>query len=167
MKKLFLFVFMFLVLVSAAGIYTMTRYNIENLIVCSTNEKASYIPAFACETYLYHFRGHGTDLAFMKKRTGLNFLVNVEDPLKRRRLFEFFIGKGMDVNAVSNIDGLTPLHAAILLNDHELVHFLLKNGANKLVRERTNGLTPLEFLGQMDAQFPGIDRSRLRQALEQ
>ena len=167
MKKLFLFVLISFMLLFAAGVFTLTRNNIEDIIVCSSNESASYIPSLMCEQYLLNFRGQVADIDYLKQRTGLNFLANIENPQKRSRLFGFFLAKGMDVNAINNIDGLTPLHAAILLNDAKLADFLLQHGADKTIRDRTNNLTPLAFLEQMDRQLPGVDRSRLRQVLTQ
>jgi len=143
----------------------MTQNNIEELIVCATDDKASYIPAIVCETYLLNYRGHGADLQYLKTRTGLNFLTNIEDVSIRNQLFKFFIGRGMNINAVSPVDGLTPLHAAVLLNDSELARFLIKQGANPRVREKNSALTPLEYLDLMNAQYPGINRDKTRQAL--
>lgn len=166
MKKLLFILLLALLTTAGIGIYSMTRYNIEALIVCASNEKASYLPSFVCENYLYDYRGHPVDIAFLNGRTGLNFLANIENTQIRQHLFEFFIRRGMNINATSNVDGLTPLHAAVLLNDPDLAKLLLKMGANTQVRERTNGFTPLEFLIQMDVNLPGIDRSRLKQVLE-
>ena len=167
MKKLRVLIVVFIISLCGAGGYTMTQSNIEELIVCASNERASYIPAVVCKIYLFRFRANADDIRFMQQRTGLNFLTNLEDPQIREQLFSLFINKGMDINTLSRIDGLAPLHAAVLLNDASLVRFLLQHGANRQLRERTNGFTPLEYLVQLDKQLPGIDRQPVKQQLSQ
>lgn len=88
-------------------------------------------------------------------------------PLIRYKLFEFFLSKGMDINARSNIDGLTPLHAAILMNDHELANHLLKKGADKNMTDRDNKLTANEFLDLLNHKRPDIDKKTVQQLLKE
>lgn len=166
MKKALFAILLLLCISTGVIIVTISQDNIENLILCASDENASYIPATICEHYLLKFRGNQADIEYLTKRTGLNFLANIEDPVIRTKLFEFFIDKGMDINLINQIDGLTPLHAAILLNDDKLLGFLLRKGANPQLRDRNKGLTPLEFLEQMEKQLPGIDRTRLKQLLK-
>lgn len=165
MKKLITGLFITAILIIATMAYSLSQDNIENLIVCSANKEASYIPCKICEYYLINFRGSKADIDFLSKGAGLGFLVNIDNKQLRIKLFEFFLSKGMDINARSNIDGLTPLHAAILINDHELVNYLLMKGADKNITDRDKKLTANAFLDLLNQKRSDIDRKIVQQLL--
>ncbi|MGD8569280.1 MAG: hypothetical protein PVJ39_14430 [Gammaproteobacteria bacterium] len=165
MKKLLIGLLVVIIVAGATSVYSLSQDNIENLIVCSVNDEASYIPSNVCQYYLVNFRGNRDDIAFLNKGAGLGFLISIENNAKRKRLLDFFIAKGMDVNSKSRIDGLTPLQAAILLNDHNLVAYLLKKGADPSIPDRDNGMTAREFLKLLTEKKPDVDRSLVRKEL--
>jgi ankyrin repeat protein len=166
MRKIISILLVVIVIAGGTVFYSLSQDNIENLIVCSVDDGASYIPAQICEYYLFNLRGTPQDIAFLNEGAGLGFLVGISDREKRKRLMDFFIAKGVDVNGKSNIDGLTPLHAAILSNDHELVAYLIDKGANPYTKDRDNNMIAREFLNLLAEKNPDIDRSLVRKELK-
>ncbi|MBN4080607.1 ankyrin repeat domain-containing protein [Beggiatoa alba] len=147
MKK---FVISFFIIASISITGTMTyaikTLTINELIICTSNNEAFYIPQAVCEYYLINYRGSKEDIHDLENGNGLSFVANIDDLDKRYKLMDYFISKGLDVNGVSKIDGLTPLHSAILLNDPDLVQYLLSKRADPLTAERNNGMTAYKYV---------------------
>ncbi len=166
MKKAILSLIMLIPLsIIGLAIYAMSTDDIEGIVICATNEETSYIPSSACEYYLFNFRLTEEDIKYIESRAGLNFLFGISDNDKKYKLIEYFLAKGVSVNKPSSIDGLPPLHAAILDNDEELVLFLLNNGADILKKDAKFKLTPEEFIEFLQQKKNTIDRSVIKKII--
>ncbi|WP_341808558.1 ankyrin repeat domain-containing protein [Wolbachia endosymbiont (group E) of Neria commutata] len=58
---------------------------------------------------------------------------------------EILIKKGADVNAIESTTGFTPLHKAAMEGDIRGVRLLLEKGADPYIKEKFNGLMPLDL----------------------
>ncbi len=154
-------------------IYVMVTDDLHGLMICSTSDEAYRIPKSVCEYYTLHFRGTKDDIAQLEKGIGISVVFG--DEKKRAKFLNFLLDKGANINLVSPLHGSTPLHAAVLHNDPELVKFLLEHGADPTIRSSRHNLsfkefdnmTPLEMLNQMEKNRPGLtDRSKVKQILE-
>ena len=163
MKKAILS-FLILIPLSIIGlaIYEMSTENIEFVVINATNEETSRIPSSVYEYYLFNFRGTEEDIQYIGNRAGLNFLFGISDQNKKYKFLKYFISKGVSINKPSAIDGFPPLHAAILLNDEELVKFLLDNGADINKKDIKFKLTPNEFIDFLQQKNNTIDRSSIK-----
>ena len=152
-------------IVVGVGFYSMSKGDIEDIVICATNEESHYIPASICEYYLLNYRVTNEDVRFLEGRSGLAFLFEMPDKSKRQALLEHFISKGVSIDKQSSIDGYTPLHAAIIKNDPELVAFLLERGANPNQKDQEHNLTPKEFVDYLNQRKSSMDRSAVLDAL--
>ena len=165
-KTLFIIIpLLFLILYSITAAYSLSESNIEDIIICSTNDDTHYIPNKGCEFYLFNFRSSKNDIQYLESGSGLAFLFGIKDINKRYIYLEHFLSKGMSIDAQSNIDGLTPLHSAILLNDIKLVKYLIEKGANPMQTERNHALTPLSFLQNLNKSNNFINRAPIENFL--
>lgn len=161
MKKIVIIIVFIIIVFFASVISSLNNYDIEEVVICSVNNKSHLIPSKVCELYLYEYRGTKGDIALLKERSGLSFVFGVVDRSKRTKLLDYLLLKGSDINGISNVDGLTPLHASILLNDIELLVYLLTNNADPLVKDRDNSLTSKQFLELLIKKDSFTDRSAL------
>ncbi len=145
--------------------YEMSTENIEFIVINATNEETSYIPSSVYEYYLFNFRLTKEDIKYIESRAGLNFLLGISDHNKRYKFLKYFISKGVSINKPSAIDGFPPLHAAILLNDKELVKFLLNNGADINKKDIKFKLSPEEFINFLQQKNNTIDRSSIKKII--
>jgi len=165
-KTLFIIIpLLFLILYSITAAYSLSESNIEDIIICSTNDDTHYIPNKGCEFYLFNFRSSKNDIQYLESGSGLAFLFGIKDINKRYIYLEHFLSKGMSIDAQSNIDGLTRLHSAILLNDIKLVKYLIEKGANPMQTERNHELTPLSFLQNLNKSNNFINRAPIENFL--
>ena len=165
-KSLYIFIPLSLfVIYSITAVYSLSESTVEDIIICGTNDDTHYIPSKVCELYLFNFRTSGSDIQYLESRAGLAFLFGIKDVNKRNIYIEHFLSKGISIDALSNIDGLSPLHAAILLNELTLVEYLIDKGASTNQAEKNNGLTPLGFLQTLDKNNHLIDRTPIRNLL--
>ena len=147
------------------GLYSMSKGDIEDIVICAVNEESHYIPAGVCEYYLLNYRGTEEDVQFLESRSGLAFLFEISDKSKRQAFLEYVISKGISIDKRSSIDGYTPLHAAIVHNDPELVAFLLEKGASPDQKDQEHHLTPKEFVKYLSQKNPSTDRSAVLSVL--
>lgn len=159
MKKIIL-VTIFLLFI-CSGLYSMTKGNIEDIVICTVNNESHYIPTSVCEYYLFVFRGTREDIAYLDHRSGIAFLFNIPDKDKRNKLLSYFVSKGISLNKPSSIDGYPPLHAAIINNDSWLVKYLLENGADPSRKDSNQNLTAKEFTEYLGRKNPAVDRSAI------
>ncbi len=105
---------------------------------------------------MFNHRGNKEDVKFLEERTGISFLFGTTDKEFMYKKLDFFISKGADVNRISRPSdlGLTPLHAAILFKDSELVKYLLSNGADPLKIELGRGMSSYEFVDFLISNNP-------------
>lgn len=164
-RKLTIFFILLFVTYFSTAFYTLIDSDVEDLIICSTNDNTHYIPSGACEYYLLNYRTGQDDIESLESGAGLAFLFEIKDVNKRYAYIEHFISKGLAINLLSNIDGLSPLHSAILLNDIKLVRFLIDKGASITIKEKLYGLTPLEFTYKLTEKNAQIDRQLISELL--
>jgi len=141
---------------------SLNSYDIEEVIICSTNNESHFISSKLCSYYLFNYRGNKNDIYQLSQTSNLNFLVSIQDKKQRKSLFDFFIKNGSDINGISHIDGLTPLHSAILINDAELVKYLLSMHADPTIIDKNNHLTAIQFLNLLTSRNPEVDREKIR-----
>lgn len=153
-------------------VYFMVNDDLEGLMVCATNEIACRIPDGVVEYYILHFRGTKEDIDELERGSGLSFVFGNRE--RRTKFLNFLLEKGINVNKISPIGGYTPLHGAVLDNDPEVVKFLLDHGADPTIRKKSyssftefDNLTPLELAQAMSRNRPEIDRSKVKQILEE
>jgi ankyrin repeat protein len=147
------------------AVYSLSESNVEDIIICGTNDDTHYIPDKACELYLFNFRTSENDIQSLESGAGLAFLFGIQDINKRYVYLEHFLSKGASIDALSKVDGLSPLHAAILLNDLRLVKYLIDKGANTSQIEGNDELTPLTFLQKLEKNNKLIDRTPIAKVL--
>lgn len=138
---------------------SMSSADIEDVIICSADTGSHYIPSSVCKYYLHNFRANKDDVSYLQSRSGLNFIVNMPEKTDKKDLINYFLSKGLDINKPSKIDGLTPIHAAILLNNPDIVKLLIKHGASLTTLDERLKLTPLQFANDLASKNPAIDRS--------
>jgi hypothetical protein len=162
-KTLYIFIPLFCVIAYfSVALYSLTGSGIEDIIICSSDEgEAHYIPSVLCERYLLNYRATADDVQALESNAGLSFLFGIQGDSKRYLYLDYFLSKGVSINALSNVDGLTPLHAAIVLNDVELVKYLLNKGANPTQVDKNYALTPLELSQKLDKARDPIKRSAI------
>lgn len=164
-KTIFLIILIIPALIIGAGFFSMTEGGIEDIVICSTSDKSHYIPSSVCEYYLLNYRLTETDIKAIESGSGLAFLFGISNKPKRNKFLEYFISKGVSIDKPSNIDGFTPLHAAILENDKELVEYLLGKGADPLKVDRDNKLTAIDFLDRLIKSSPDTNRKGIKRVL--
>jgi hypothetical protein len=136
----------------------------EHLSICASSPGAYRIPSGICRFYFEHFTG-AKDARELEQGVGLAFSFGVEDKIAREAILDRLLEIGVNVNGISQIDGLTPINAAILLNDRDLVRKLLAHGANPEIRDKSRGMDAHQFLQLLQAQNPNIDRTGIAQML--
>jgi hypothetical protein len=166
-KTLIIWGFVAALIVSLVGLYwSISALNIEHLIVCSTQDKAYFIPERACKFYFYNFTGRN-EAENLESGAGLAYAFEIEQEKERREVLAHLMAIGVDVNAVSPVDGLTPLNAAILLNEPRLVNYLISKGADSSKKDKANRMNAMEFLDVLEDKPPGVDRSAVRSILKE
>jgi uncharacterized protein len=141
--------------------YAVTQQDIHRLILCSDHGGLK-IP-FAknvCRLYLYSFRGTKQDMEDLHAGAGALFVTQGEDLAQRRETLRFLVSRGLDVNRASPVDGLPPLHAAVVLNDPEQVSLLLESGARQDIEDQRFKLKPLALAKHLQTKDPTVNTAR-------
>lgn len=139
MRKIIFYIFLlFSVLVGvyySLACYALAKSDIEELLVYCLYPENNHFPPGLPQFYMLNFRGNGKDIALMKNRNGIGFILNAKSKSRDRviKYASFFLEKGIDINMIG-VDGFTALHVAILFNQPEDVSFLLNKGANSSIR---------------------------------
>jgi hypothetical protein len=146
------------------GIYFLNSLNIEELILCSDGRGYCF-PRTLCREYLYTFRGTPGDIAMLNDSIGLQWVLNYEHKDERRRLFDFLLKRGIDVNGQDPNTGMTALHASILVNDPQMVEWLLSVGARLDIKDNRLNLTPIQLIRLLVSREKQPDRSEIMRIL--
>ncbi|KEQ18713.1 hypothetical protein [Endozoicomonas numazuensis] len=167
MKKFILPLLLFILLTPTLLIlYVLQNTEIDDLVICATNEESDLIPMKACSYYLMNYRANEKDIQNLENQAGLGFLLNIENKETRNTLIKLFIENGIDINKPSNIDGLPAIQGAILLNDSDLVEILLENNASISQKNTLNGLNAIEFINLLKSKKPSVDRSMVESLVQ-
>lgn len=166
MKKLIISISALVIVVLVFTGYSLSRYDIQELVICTTNKESHYIPMGVCEYYMVNYRITPADIQQLEKQAGLSFLLGLPDKHVRQDLVRLFNSRGADVNKHSAIDGYAPLHAAIINNDADMVKLLLSLGANKSLKDANGQMDAMALLSSLTNRQPDIDRSAVIKALQ-
>ena len=169
-RKLIVFIILSTIVVFILALFSLYRSQMQDVIICSSDNAASYIPSAICSSYLYHFMGDSADIKELEENTGIMiaFDVNKEGinkDKKDKKLFLFLVSKGADVNKQNKITGLYPIHEAILRNNLHAVNLLLSHGADPELKDRKNQLNSLHFTQILIKKNPSINRSSIEKVL--
>lgn len=159
-------ILLLIVAVIGLGGWSLHTADIQDVSLCVTEDDTHYIPNAVCEQYMFQFRGTPGDIEYLENGAGLAFFFGIEDQDMRRRVMSFFLENGLSINKPSAIDGLPPLHAAILMNDAELVEFLLEHGADPTQEDQRHELTASGYLKLLKQKNPDRDWSGVAERLE-
>ena len=143
---------------------SLSRMDLQRLVACAATEDASRVPSAVCMFYLEHFTD-SEDAAQLEAGPGLAYAFEITDHDTRRTVMERLLEIGVDINAPSGVDGLTPLNAAILLNDAGLAGFLLTHGADAHARD-AHARDAGDYLDLLREQDGMTDRSALATVLD-
>jgi len=127
----------------------MSKSDIEDLIICSSQNNSHYIPQDFCKSYLFNFRGTKRDIQNLESRSGISSIFGLNAEHDKETLFNFLVSKNININKISPIDGFSQLHAAVLENNKSLVEKLLKSGVDKSVISSSTNNTALELAQQL------------------
>lgn len=145
--------------------FLISRLSTEELVICAAQDDAFHIPKPACRFYLDHLLSEKRASA-LAGHAGLAYAFEITNAADRYAIVDKLISLGLNVNEPSKIDGLTPLNAAILLNDVPLAKLLLNRGADPLNKGRPNGLTSAEYIRLLESRNAGVDRREISALLE-
>lgn len=158
-RALFLFAGIVFLAAFSAGIL-ISRLSTEELVICAAQDDAFHIPKPACRFYFDHFLSE-ENAKQLEAHAGLAYAFEISNMADRYAIVDKLISLGVDVNGASKIDGLTPLNAAILLNDPPLVKLLLDRGADPSHKGRPNGFNATEYIQFLERKNDGIDRGAI------
>lgn len=152
-------------IVTGSVYYSLHDSDIEDLILCASDANTHYIPGDVCRWYLETWRVDSEDLVYLESRSGIMFVFGLEDKKMRLNMARLLIRRGARLNYTGRIDGLTPLHAAVLLNDAELAKLLLDHGADLSMKNKA-GLDVVAFLEKLKRKQPNVDWSGVEKIIE-
>ncbi|MDH3327452.1 MAG: ankyrin repeat domain-containing protein [Gammaproteobacteria bacterium] len=151
-KKILYTVILLVTVTIGFGAYNFKTMDIAHLTICAMDRGG------VCKSAMGLLRGDEQDVKNIQANGGLYFIfagydgaTSLEAVNKveyNKRLFEisdYYLSKGVNINHLSPIDQLTPLHSAVLFNQVEVVKYLLKNGADKTIISPKLNKTPLEL----------------------
>ena len=165
MKKSLLSLLLIVLVLMGALYYSLHNSDIEDLIVCASDANTHYIPGEVCRWYLETYRVNSEDLAFLENRSGITFVFGLKDKQMRLDLVRLLINRGANLNYIGHIDGLTPLHAAVLLNDAALVKLLLDQGADLSIKSKS-GLDVVAFLEALKKKQREVDWAAVEKVIK-
>jgi hypothetical protein len=144
-------------------LHSLSQMNSETIILCASNEGGIPIPSQLCEYYLFNHRDIRKDVDELSRGAGLIFILNGSNEEKKYKIAEFFIAHGLDVNGINHYGdhNFTPIYGAILLNNVNMLRFLLKHDADLSIQPPEINMTALEFARSLQIKEPAIDRSKI------
>jgi len=163
MIKIFLVVIVTLfALTSGLAIYNFKSMEISYITTCAM-DKGGF-----CKIALTTLRGNQKDISDLEANGGLNFIfagydgatllhpVNTKEYNKRLfQIADFYLSNGININHISPIDQLTPLHGAVLFNQIEVLKYLLDHDAKKNIIPPKIRKNPLELALQLQLENKG------------
>ena len=103
------------------------------------------LPNIIYKIYVNNFRGHKQDLLSLYPDP-ITCFINADDDTKtKKQNIEKVLSKGISINMIgSDYSKRTPIYNAIILQEEEIMHFLVDKGADLTVKDY-KGRTPLEL----------------------
>ncbi|MEO3877430.1 hypothetical protein [Rheinheimera fenheensis] len=164
MKKFLLIVVTLLTVVFGSAVFSLSRMSVQELIICSADDNSYVLPAPLCFTYFNHM----TDEQHAKQldqHAGLAYVFEIKPEQLKYKVITRLLALNVDINKPSAIDGLPPLHAAILLHDPKLVQYLLEQGADKNIYDNTEKMTSSQLVEHLLERAPTADLLAIKQLL--
>lgn len=146
MKKLFFIIIVILpIALFSITVTTISRLSVQDLLICSTDNNSYLLPASFCYCYFNNLSDlHDAD--YLDQHAGLAFAFDIVPTQRKYKILERLLTIGVDINKPAAVDGLPPLHAAILLHDAKLVQFLLNHGANINVTDNNQHMNSTQLV---------------------
>ena len=124
--------------------YFFMTIPITDMTMLSENGKPFVQPIN--DFFLFNFRGTKEDInVFQKENSGLSFVMAGESG-KEMKLVKFFISKGADVNTLSPLGGLRPLHTEAFNGKADMVELLLANGAEPTLGSASTNISYPDYI---------------------
>jgi ankyrin repeat protein len=114
---------------------------------------SSGVVQWACKQSLYH-RVDADLVKEMNREAGAQEIMLFKNETEAREHLEFFLARGLDINAVSVLSGATALHLAVNDGNALAVKILLDHGARIDIRDKL-GRTPLDLAEERKKQGTG------------
>ena len=164
MKKFLLIVVILLTILLSTAAFSLSRMSVQELIICSTDNKSYLLPAPLCLTYFNNMTSeqHAKKL---DQHAGLAYVFEITPEQLKYEVIARLLTLGVDINKPSAIDGLPPLHAAILLNDPKLVQYLLEQGADKSISDNNQKMTSSQLVDHLLERKATADLLAIKQLL--
>ncbi|KEQ12210.1 ankyrin repeat domain-containing protein [Endozoicomonas numazuensis] len=166
MKKAILLVTLTPILIFGFIFTYISSLSINERIICSVDNNAFIIPKPLCKLYLYNFTSKN-DAKELDETYGLSYLFGTEDEFERYEILDIFIRSGADIDKPSNVDGLTPINAAILFSDYKLVGYLIASGANLNIKDIQNNMNAFEYVIFLMEKDSGRDREEIMKLISE
>ena len=126
------------------------RASSKELMVCAEGSGSHYLPAAWCHGYLTRFRMDAEGVAAFAGDGGFAFVLAIPSVELRQQLLMEWLTAGADANVLSAVDGLRPLHAAVLLADGASISTLVAHGADIRALDQ-QGRTALQLAQQLSS----------------
>ncbi|GAB2926362.1 hypothetical protein [Rheinheimera gaetbuli] len=148
MKKFLLIVVILLTVLLSITAFSLSRMSVQELIICSTDNNSYVLPAPLCFTYFNSMTNeqHAKEL---DQHAGLAYAFEIKPEQLKYIVITRLLALDVDINKPSAIDGLPPLHAAILLKEPKLVQYLLEQGADKSISDNTQKMTSSQLVDHL------------------
>lgn len=101
----------------------------------------------------------------LDQHAGLAYVFEITPEQLKYEVIARLLTLGVDINKPSAIDGLPPLHAAILLNDPKLVQYLLEQGADKSISDNNQKMTSSQLVDHLLERKATADLLAIKQLL--
>lgn len=164
-KIIILLICITLVLLGSGLLYFASSLPMNTLITETITSGNDPLKQNFCKWALFTFHKEHQDIQELEEQVGLNFVIAYQEPICLE-IFVWLLDNGADINAVSPLDNLTPLHASLLYNNMELVELIMARGADPSVREKRYNMTACEFLTKLKPRKDPALYKRMQNALQ-
>lgn len=169
MRKLFMVGLSILVIglvgYGSLSFYTLQTRSVETNASCAIGDSGTQTPRFACRWYLRHQLSNAPDSSEAQRAFHMAIGAYPTDKEGALEIAELALSEGARINGHSPFSGYPPLHEAILLNEPQLVEFMLRKGADPQLENQNKGLTAAALLEALEQRNPNEDFSGIRSRL--
>lgn len=142
--------------------YSMYSMKLVPLMAC-VDDASNPIAQWVCKKGAYFLRLSAGEVKELNQTAGASFAVHLADKEEAKKMLQFFLSRGVDINSVDTKitnAGLTALHNAVYAKQPKEVELLLAHGARTDVRNNKYQ-TPLELARELQQLHPQEDRSQV------